>query len=207
MIDDLCRVNPSEPYRMFTSRAEFRLLLRSDNADRRLLPLASRLGLLPAGVADAVAAKERRIRAALQCLQLQRREGRTLADWLRRPEVAATDLVAWDATFAALGLGAQELAEVEAETKYQGYIARQQLEVERLRRLEHRRLPAAFDYGAVPGLSNEARARLLQRRPQTLGEAARIPGVRPADVQLLAVLLARGERGGAGSPATAATRP
>jgi len=93
----------------------------------------------------------------------------------------------------------EELAEVEAEAKYAGYIARQQLEVDRLRRLEHRELPADLDYAAVPGLSNEARARLQQRRPRTLGEASRIPGVRPVDVQLILVLVARRERGGGGA--------
>ena len=203
MVDDLCRVNPSEPYRMFTSRAEFRLLLRSDNADRRLAGLAARLGLVPAEVTSAVQRKEARIRGARALLELRRRDGRTLADLLRRPEVGIADLVAQDDAVAALQLAPGELAEVEAEVKYAGYVARQQVEVERLQRLEHKRLPAGFDYGAVPGLSNEARGRLLQRRPLTLGEASRIPGVRPVDVQLLLVLLARHERGSAGATAAA----
>jgi tRNA uridine 5-carboxymethylaminomethyl modification enzyme len=205
MVDDLCRVNPSEPYRMFTSRAEFRLLLRSDNADRRLLSLAQSLGLVPAAVADAVAAKAARIAAGRRALELQRHDGRLLVEWLRRPEFAAPDLLAFGGAFAALDLAPDELAEVEAEVKYAGYIARQEVEVQRLRRLEDRLLPADLDYAAIPGLSNEARSRLLQRRPHTLGEAARIPGVRPVDVQLILVLLARRERGGAG--ATAAARP
>lgn len=194
MVDDLCRVNPTEPYRMFTSRAEFRLLLRSDNADRRLVGLAEQLGLLdPASVA-AVRDKERRIRAALQLCELVRQEGRTLTEWLRRPEVEAPALLAGRPEFAVLGLDMVDLAEIEAETKYAGYITRQQVEVERLQRMEHRRIPADFDYAAVPGLSNEARGRLLQRRPLTLGEAGRIPGVRPADLQLVAVLLTRQQR-------------
>jgi tRNA uridine 5-carboxymethylaminomethyl modification enzyme len=187
MVDDLCRVNPTEPYRMFTSRAEFRLLLRSDNADRRLVPIGERLGLVPAAAAAGVRAKEERIRAALRLLGLARREGRALADWLRRPEVAAADLLAWNETFAAMQLSPAELSEVEAEIKYAGYVDRQAMEVERLRRLEHRRIPASFDYASLPGLSNEARARLQQRRPLTLGEASRIAGVRQADVQLLLV--------------------
>lgn len=191
MVDDLCRVNPTEPYRMFTSRAEFRLLLRSDNADRRLTPLGERLGLVGAEQATAVRTKEARIVAARKWLDLQRREGRTLTEWLRRPEVSTADLAAWDPQFAALALTPAELAEVEAEVKYAGYIDRQAMEVERLRRMEERRIPAAFDYAAVPGLSNEARARLLQRRPLTLGEAARVAGVRQADVQLLLVKLGR----------------
>jgi tRNA uridine 5-carboxymethylaminomethyl modification enzyme len=191
MVDDLCRVNPSEPYRMFTSRAEFRLLLRSDNADRRLTPLGRQLGLVSAGQADATAQKEARIRAALQLCELTRRDGRTLTEWLRRPEVTTAELSAWSEPFAALQLTPAELAEVEAEVKYAGYIERQAMEVERLQRLEQKRIPAEFDYGKVVGLSNEARARLLQRRPLTLGEASRVAGVRQADVQLLLVMLAR----------------
>jgi tRNA uridine 5-carboxymethylaminomethyl modification enzyme len=199
MVDDLCRVNPSEPYRMFTSRAEFRLLLRSDNADRRLTPLGERLGLVDAAQADATRQKEQRIAAARKWLDLRRRDGRTLTEWLRRPEVAAADLAADDAQFAALGLSPAELAEVEAEVKYAGYIERQAMEVARQQRMEAQRIPPAFDYDAAPGLSNEARARLSQRRPLTLGEASRIAGVRQADVQLLLVLLRR--------PATSAARP
>ena len=191
MVDDLCRVNPTEPYRMFTSRAEFRLLLRSDNADRRLTPLGERLGLVDAAQADAVRGKEQRIAAARKWLDLQRRDGRTLTEWLRRPEVTVADVFAWDAQFAALGLAPAELAEVEAEVKYAGYIDRQAMEVARLKRMEERRIPAAFDYGGVTGLSNEARLRLQQRRPLTLGEAGRIAGVRQADVQLLLVVLGR----------------
>jgi tRNA uridine 5-carboxymethylaminomethyl modification enzyme len=135
--------------------------------------------------------KERRIAAARQWLDLQRRDGKTLTEWLRRPEVGTADVLAWDAQLAAMGLCPAELAEVEAEVKYAGYIERQAIEVERLQRMEQKRIPAAFDYGRLPGLSHEARARLLQRRPLTLGEASRIAGVRQADVQLLLVMLGR----------------
>jgi tRNA uridine 5-carboxymethylaminomethyl modification enzyme len=191
MIDDLCRVNPTEPYRMFTSRAEFRLLLRSDNADRRLTPLAERLGLVGAPQAAAASHKEQRIQEARAWCDVARRGGRTLTEWLRRPEVTITDLERWDETFAAMRLSPTEAGELEAEVKYAGYIERQAMEVARLKRLEERRIPAQFDYAAVPGLSNEARARLAQRRPLTLGEASRVAGVRQADVQLLLVRLGR----------------
>jgi tRNA uridine 5-carboxymethylaminomethyl modification enzyme len=174
---------------MFTSRAEFRLLLHSDNADRRLTPIGERLGLVDAAQADAVREKERRILGARRFLDQRRREGRTLTEWLRRPEVAVADLLAWDADFAGMVLSAAELAELEAEVKYAGYIERQAMEVERLQRMEHKRIPADFDYAKLPGLSNEARNRLVQRRPLTLGEASRIAGVRQADVQLLLVAL------------------
>ena len=192
MIDDLCRVNPREPYRMFTSRAEFRLLLRSDNADRRLTPLGEQWGIVSADQADRAREKEANIRAGRRWLEATRRhDGKTLAEWLRRPEVSVADVAAADETFAGMGLTPAELAEVEAEVKYDGYIKRQAMEVERLRRLESRRIPAEFDYEQVAGLSAEARGRLEQRRPLTLGEASRLEGVRQADVQLLLVVLRR----------------
>jgi tRNA uridine 5-carboxymethylaminomethyl modification enzyme len=195
MIDDLCRVNPDEPYRMFTSRAEFRLLLRADNADRRLTRQARELGLLGAAQIESVAAKEARIDAACARLRGRRVDGRTLEEVLRRPEVD----VGHPAIAAALdgfGLRPDELSEVEAEVKYSGYVARQAVQVERMRRLEARRIPADFEPSAVRGLSNEARDRIARRRPLTVGEASRLQGVTPADVQvLLAALVARGGRG------------
>lgn len=191
MIDDLCRVNPVEPYRMFTSRAEFRLLLRSDNADRRLTPLGREWGIVSDDQARETEQKEANIRAALRWLALTRRDQKTLAEWLRRPEVSVADIAVWDQTFASMSLSPAELAEVEAEVKYEGYIKRQAMEVERLKRMEQRRIPAKFDYEQVPGLSSEARARLGQRRPLTIGEASRVAGVRQADVQLLLVVLNR----------------
>ena len=194
MIDDLCRVNPSEPYRMFTSRAEFRLLLRSDNADRRLSALAERLELLPRSALDVVAAKEARIRAAVDLMGRVRHDGRTLVEWLRRPELRVEDVLGRDRDLLAMEVTPVELAEIEAEVKYAGYIARQQLEVDRLRRMEGKQIAEDFDYTSVPGLSAEAQDRLQQRRPRTLGEASRLPGVRPADLQLVSVLLARRER-------------
>ena len=192
MIDDLCRVNPEEPYRMFTSRAEFRLLLRSDNADRRLTPLGEEWGIVSSELADKARQKEANIRAAKRWLDMTRRDdGKTLTEWLRRPEVSVGDVLGWDETFAGMQLTAAELAEVEAEVKYEGYIKRQAMEVDRLKRLESRRIPERFDYEQVTGLSSEARARLEQRRPLTLGEASRVAGVRQADVQLLLVVLSR----------------
>ena len=190
MIDDLCRVNPREPYRMFTSRAEFRLLLRSDNADRRLAETGRRLGLLGERDWQRVHRKEQRIAAARQTLAAVRHQGRTLEELLRRPEVGIDDLAGL--CDALTKLTPQERSEVEAEVKYEGYVRRQQRDVDRLHRMESRRIPAELDYGAVKGLSAEARERLLTRQPITVGEASRLPGVTPADVNLLLAVMSRG---------------
>lgn len=190
MIDDLCRVNPTEPYRMFTSRAEFRLMLRSDNADRRLASLAKEIGILGARDAERVTAKENRIAAAVASLAAQRSEGQTLQERLRRPEVDASDpRIA--AALEVFALAPDERCEVEAEVKYAGYVARQAREVDRIRRLEACAIPQDADYATVSGLSREARERLAQRRPRTIGEASRLPGVTPADVQLVLAVLGR----------------
>ncbi len=193
MIDDLCRVNPEEPYRMFTSRAEFRLLLRSDNADRRLTPHAVQLGLLDADRGDAVHRKEQRIEAAIATLDsLRLRTGKTLRETLRRPESTWNGLCAEHAELAALQLVPHEASEVEAEVKYEGYVRRQQLEVDRMQRMESKRIPANVDYSAISGLSNEAKDHLTQRQPLTVSEASRVPGVTPADLNLLLICLAKG---------------
>jgi tRNA uridine 5-carboxymethylaminomethyl modification enzyme len=193
MIDDLCRVNPAEPYRMFTSRAEFRLSLRSDNADRRLSAIAAGLGILGAADRARVDEKERRIASAQALLAQTRLDGHTLLEWLRRPELWIDD-PRLAPVLAPLGLAPDELSEVEAEVKYAGYVARQARDVERLRRLEARAIPNDVDFGAVSGLSHEARERLTQRRPRSIGEASRLPGVTPADLSLLLVAIAA--RGG-----------
>ncbi len=188
MIDDLCRVNPREPYRMFTSRAEFRLSLRSDNADRRLVPIAAEIGLLDATRVRAVEQKAARVATAVDRLSTVREGGRPLVELLRRP-ASAVDDEPFHTALASLALGADERAEVEAEVKYAGYVQRQAVQVERMRRMESRRFPREFDFVAVRGLSAEGRERLSSRRPLTLGEASRLPGVTPADLNLLLVAL------------------
>ncbi|MEO0479496.1 MAG: tRNA uridine-5-carboxymethylaminomethyl(34) synthesis enzyme MnmG [Planctomycetota bacterium] len=188
MIDDLCRVNPEEPYRMFTSRAEFRLLLRADNADRRLAEIGRRYDLVDDVSIARVKAKEQRIASALESVAKLRREGRTYEEWLRRPEVSVDDLCAWNESEFE-HLLPEDRSELEAEVKYAGYIRRQASEVERLRKMEARAIPRDFDIDRVEGLSNEGRDQCRRRRPHTLGEASRLPGVRPNDVQLLALYL------------------
>jgi tRNA uridine 5-carboxymethylaminomethyl modification enzyme len=174
LIDDLIRLEHREPYRMFTSRAEYRLLLRSDNADRRLMPHAFALGLLDArGGFDA---REAAIQEAIGAL---RRSGRDAL--LRRPDVSIAQLLP--------GLDPAVAGQVEIEVKYEGYIERQRREVDRFRRLEDKRIPDAFDYARIRHLRFEAREKLLKIRPRSLGQASRIAGVTPADLQLLRVHL------------------
>ena len=190
MIDDLCRANPDEPYRLFTSRAEFRLLLRADNADRRLAALAAEIGILAPSDHDRVRGKAARIASALEALELRRDGGRSLCERLRRPEIGTADpRVA--SVLDEFALSADERTEVEAEVKYAGYVARQERDIELVRRMEGELLPGDVDYGAVHGLSQEARERLSARRPRTLGEASRLGGVTAADVQLLVVATRR----------------
>ena len=209
LIDDLVTRGASEPYRMFTSRAEHRLLLREDNADLRLTPVGRRLGLVDEARWRRCEARREaleRERARLRATRLHPRdldpeaaravlgaplaEAQSLEALLRRPQVRYAELVALPG--AGPGLDDPELARlVETEVKYAGYVARQREEIARQRRLEDTRLPADLDYGAVHGLSAEVREKLAAARPATLGQAARIDGVTPAAISALLVHLRR----------------
>ncbi|TMS57909.1 tRNA uridine-5-carboxymethylaminomethyl(34) synthesis enzyme MnmG [Imbroritus primus] len=219
LVDDLMTRGVTEPYRMFTSRAEFRLSLREDNADMRLTEIGRALGVVDDvrwdafnRKRDAVSRETERLKStwinpasfpaeiAIPLLGKAIEHEYTLADLLRRPNVHYADLVAVQAgRFAsptpladdAAGLG-QILEQVEIGVKYQGYIDRQAAEVERLEANENLRLPEAFDYEAVRGLSFEVRQRLMQHRPETLGQASRLSGVTPAAISLLLVHLKKG---------------
>ena len=208
MIDDLVTRDHFEPYRMLTSRAEHRLLLRQDNADQRLAPIGYEVGLLSANQYGMVEEKRERVARELRRLggtylpqdgsMDTHLESRGLApvrkavstlEFLRRPEVD------YD-TALALGLGDRELDEecrsqVEIEAKYRDYIARQSREVERISKLEQRPIPSGVDYGEVRGLSNEARDNLSKFLPLTVGQASRVPGVGTSDISLLLVHLER----------------
>ena len=208
MIDDLVTRDHFEPYRMLTSRAEHRLLLRQDNADQRLAPIGYEVGLLSSDQYGMVEEKRERVARELGRLggtylpqdgsMDTRLESRGLApvrkavttlEFLRRPEVD------YD-TALALGLGDRELNEecrsqVEIEAKYRDYIARQSREVERIQKLEQRPIPSGVDYGEVRGLSNEARDNLSKFLPLTVGQASRVPGVGTSDLSLLLVHLER----------------
>lgn len=191
LIDDLVTLSPREPYRMFTSRAEYRLLLRQDNADRRLMPHARRLGLCDDALWGELQAKERAIADARAFLAARFHEGHSLVQWLRRPGMTLAQLGQLAPEVAGLALTDAARDQVEIEVKYEGYIERQKMEVERLRSMESRVIPGAFAYEALHELSAEAREKLARLRPATLGQASRIAGVSPADVALLMVHVER----------------
>jgi tRNA uridine 5-carboxymethylaminomethyl modification enzyme len=192
MADDLATKEITEPYRLFTSRAEYRLLLRQDNADRRLLPHAQRLGLLLPTELDAAIAKEAVIARTVEKLKSHRppRDAATYWEWLRRPETTAAELAARGAAELS-GLPTDVLEALKIEAKYEGYLARQSREVERMRELEEKVLAEDFDYERVPGMSREAVEKMTKIRPRTLGQASRLAGVTPADLALLTVFFTR----------------
>jgi tRNA uridine 5-carboxymethylaminomethyl modification enzyme len=190
MIDDLVTKGTTEPYRLFTSRAEYRLLLRQDNCDLRLTPLAAQIGLVSPFRIRHTEEKITALATARTLLQEVRLDGATLEKWLRRPESTPAQLPA--------EIYAQFTPEVwslvENDVKYAGYITRQEDMVQKTVRMEEKMIPPNFDYHAIPGLKIEAKHRLTAARPTTLGQATRLQGVNPADIALLAVMLKRGNK-------------
>jgi tRNA uridine 5-carboxymethylaminomethyl modification enzyme len=199
LIDDLVSKGADEPYRMFTSRAEFRLHLRIDNADERLTPAGRRVGL----VTDARWAQFQRkqeqkakIRRMLETTRIGAigdlaagEDNPALGVWLRRPEASIAALERW--IFSKLGEVPLQgvLDTVETEIKYAGYLAQQERQIRQLREAENRKIPDGFRYEGIPGLSNEVKQRLIRVQPATLGQAQRIPGVTPAAIAVLDVYL------------------
>jgi tRNA uridine 5-carboxymethylaminomethyl modification enzyme len=188
LIDDLVTRGVDEPYRMFTSRAEYRLLLRHDNADRRLTPLGRRAGLVDDDAWRRYQKKEEDIAALTDLLRNHKHDGDTLETWLRRTETTWEQVRSWLPE--ELSPFAPDLVEqVNLEAKYAGYIHRQAAQVERFRRMEDRPIPRTFDYAAIPQLRAEAKEKLSRVRPANLGQAGRISGISPADLAVVLIYL------------------
>ncbi len=222
LIDDLISKGTNEPYRMFTSRAEFRLHLRIDNADRRLTPHGRRMGLIDDAAWADYEARQARMAAMTVLLESERvskstsqqvsgddsAHGQTYAQLLKRPEITVEQLVPYlrDALlrssqlvdYAAEPMTSRvrnELRAVETEIKYAGYLDQQRRSIEKLRKAETRVIPTSFQYKGVSGLSREIQEKLERVRPQTIGQASRIPGVTPAALTLINILLEVHTRG------------
>lgn len=187
LIDDLVTKGTVEPYRMFTSRAEYRLLLRQDNADLRLCDLGYEVGLLPERHHRCFLAKRKAIEEELRRLESTHTSSGSLAQMLRRPEVSYANLAG-----GLTSLDPDVTQQVEIVIKYAGYIERQEADVAKFRSMEDKRIPDDIDYHQVPSLRMEARQKLAKIRPSTLGQASRISGVSPSDISLVLVWMKRG---------------
>ncbi len=195
LIDDLVTKGTEEPYRMFTSLAEYRLLLRQDNADRRLMKYGRQNGLVSQRQWDRLQEKEAAIERLRRCLDTHREGGKSLSRILRRPEMSIGKLAQVHQEVRELAADREACEQVEIEAKYEGYFERQRRQIERFRHAEDKKIPAWLDYNKMPELRNEAREKLSAVRPVSIGQASRISGVSPADVSILLVYLKHGQGG------------
>jgi tRNA uridine 5-carboxymethylaminomethyl modification enzyme len=212
MTDDLTSTGVDEPYRMFTSRAEYRLILREDNTTQRLCPLAKSLGLLSDEQIARFEGREASYKRAADWLSKTRikptaeanawlegkqtaalKDSVTLSQLLKRPQLSLADILAFHPYEETLS--EELLAALEIECKFSGYLDRQEEEVQRLKKIETERIPADFPYDAIKQLRTEAREKLKLHRPDSLGQAMRIPGMTPSTISLLAVYLKRHRSG------------
>ena len=190
MVDDLVTRGCTEPYRMFTSRAEYRLLLRQDNADLRLTPRAAEIGLATGERVERTAAKIAELARADRWVRETAYQGVRLDHWFRRGDQG------WEALSAEIR---KEFSDeiwplIETDFKYEGHLGRQRTQIDRMSRQEGRHIPADIDFNTIPALKKEAKVRFSEIRPQTIGQAGRIPGITPADVALLTIWLEKRNR-------------
>ena len=190
LIDDLVTKGTAEPYRMFTSRAEYRLLLRQDNADLRLCEISRNIGLLSARQYALFQTKKESLKTEMQRIQRERIDGISLQQLLKRNDVSHADLPQPSPSVS------PEVAEqVETIVKYAGYIERQESDVAQYKKMENRKIPDWINYDKIPGLRNESREKLKEIQPTTVGHASRISGINPTDISLLLVWIKRGRNG------------
>ena len=194
LIDDLVTKGTREPYRMFTSRAEYRLVLRHDNADRRLMKYGYQYGLISKDQMDELLKKEEIISETNEYIENKRSGADTLLKLLRRPDMNFGDLLGLDKELKERNISFSAQEQVEIEAKYKGYISRQNQQIEKFKKMENLSLPTQFHYDSIPGLRKEAQQKLDRFRPVSLGQASRISGVSPADISILMVyLLSKGK--------------
>ena len=189
LIDDLITKGTAEPYRMFTSRAEYRLLLRQDNADLRLCEISKQTGLLSNRQYEIFSKKKSQYEQELERVKKTRQGTHSLEQLLKRNDFSHKDLPQPDAP-----LSPEVAEQVEINVKYAGYIQRQEIEVEQFKKMEGRSIPEWIDYNKIPGLRTESRLKLKEIQPATIGLASRISGINPTDVSLLMVWIKRGQK-------------
>jgi tRNA uridine 5-carboxymethylaminomethyl modification enzyme len=189
LIDDLVTKGTQEPYRMFTSRAEYRLVLRHDNADRRLMRYGYQYGLISSDQWGELLVKEKNISETREYLEHKKNGEDSLLKLLKRPKIGFNDLFEIDRDLRARSISVPVQEQVEIEAKYEGYINRQKQQIEKFKKMEKLSLPSHFHYDSIPGLRKEAQQKLDRFRPVSLGQASRISGVSPADISILMVYL------------------